>query len=265
MISKKHIVDLADRYETASFLLNDPSKFMHSYLPSAGGTVEDAEVVAFISSSLAFGRRDQILSHVQRILDLISGDSKSPVQWIMDGGFKKHFNGKNGSFYRMYSYSDICVLLGYLQRFLKEKGSLGCYFKERWLEAQKNVPESSSLYLHQVVSAAFEGKCALVSSSPHTAAKKINMFLRWMVRDKSPVDLGLWPWYDKNRLLVPLDTHVMQESVEFGFIKKSSSGKIPGATLKAAVELSQIMEDYFPGDRARGDFALFGLGVNRKD
>lgn len=263
MISKNLIVALADKYETASFLLNDPSKFMHSYMPDAGGSIEDAEIVAFIAASLAFGRREQILSHVQAILDMMGGDRMTPVQWVLDGAYKPHFDGKDGSFYRMYTYSDIYALFEYLRRFLKEEKSIGRFFMKRWLSAQRNNPKDTYPYLHQIISAAFEGKCTLVSSSKCSAAKKLNMFLRWMVRDNSPVDLGLWTWYDKSRLLIPLDTHVMQEAAEFGFIEKSPSGKIPGATLKTAIELSRRMEEYFPGDRARGDFALFGLGVNR--
>ncbi|MBQ5385350.1 MAG: DUF2400 family protein, partial [Treponema sp.] len=88
------------------------------------------------------------------------------------------------------------------------------------------------------------------------------MFLRWMVRDSSPVDLGLWTWFDKKNLLMPMDTHVIQESVKFGLLPKSPSGKIPGATMKNAIALTDFMKTVFPDDPVRGDFALFGLGAN---
>ena len=89
------------------------------------------------------------------------------------------------------------------------------------------------------------------------------MFLRWMVRDSSPVDLGLWSsWYSKADLLIPLDTHVMQEATHLRLLAPSSSGRPKAATLKCAQELTDKMAEAFPGDPARGDYALFGLGVD---
>ena len=90
------------------------------------------------------------------------------------------------------------------------------------------------------------------------------MFLRWMVRDNSPVDLGLWTsWYSKKNLLMPLDVHVMQEATNFGLLEKNSNGNYKSANLKTAIELTQKMNEFFPNDPVRGDFALFGLGVNK--
>ena len=86
-----------------------------------------------------------------------------------------------------------------------------------------------------------------------------------MVRDNSPVDLGLWKWFNKKDLLIPMDTHVLQTAVHFGLIELTSSGKVPGATLKIAASLTQKMKEVFPDDPCRADFALFGLGVNSSE
>ena len=83
------------------------------------------------------------------------------------------------------------------------------------------------------------------------------MFLRWMIRRDSPVDLGLWKWADPASLIIPLDTHVMQEAVGLGLLPQGAA-----ASRKTAELLTAAMQEVFPGDPCRGDFALFGLGVD---
>lgn len=256
---KERLVTLADKYENPSFLEKDPSKFMHRYLPKNGGSVEDAQVVAFIAANLAFGRREQILSHIELILQMMKADGKMPVQWILDGKFNEHFALTKNSFYRMYTYQDMNVFFKTLQSILKEDKNLGSYFEKKWKNA---CADSDKILLHQVIAQEFSENCSLISRSKDGAAKKLNMFLRWMVRTSSPVDLGLWTWYDRAKLLLPLDTHVMQEAVKFGFLEKTSSGKVPSANLKTALALTEVMDRYFTGDPVRADFALFGLGVD---
>lgn len=78
-----------------------------------------------------------------------------------------------------------------------------------------------------------------------------------MVRQNSPVDLGLWNWYPQSELLIPLDVHVMQEGIRLGLLPENAS-----ATKKTDVMLTKKMSEIFPDDPARADFALFGLGVD---
>ena len=83
------------------------------------------------------------------------------------------------------------------------------------------------------------------------------MFLRWMVRSDSPVDLGLWSdFIDRRTLVVPLDTHVLQEAKKLGLLKSTS------ASMSAARRLTASLAEAFPEDPSRGDFALFGYGVS---
>ena len=238
---------------------------MHLYLPQNGGSVRDAEVVAFIAANLAFGRREQILLHVQWILDRISAAHKTPSEWILSGEYAEVFPPEQKSFYRMYTFSDLRVFFDNLKSFLTEERTLGEYFQKKYERALNENAEKSDdggVFLHRVIAQSFKGKCALISRSPGSAAKKLNMLLRWLVRTDSPVDLGLWTWYDRSKLLMPLDTHVMQESVKYGLLKKNGAGKIPSASLKTAVELTRTMQKIFPGDPVRGDYALFGLGTD---
>ena len=84
------------------------------------------------------------------------------------------------------------------------------------------------------------------------------MFLRWMVRSGSPVDLGLWSdFIDRRKLIMPLDTHVLQQSVRLGLLQSKT------ATMNTARRLTDKLAEIFPDDPLKGDFALFGYGVNK--
>jgi uncharacterized protein (TIGR02757 family) len=85
------------------------------------------------------------------------------------------------------------------------------------------------------------------------------MFLRWMVRQNSPVDLGIWTWFDSKDLIIPLDTHVIQQSVKYGLIEKNAA-----SSLKTALLITEQLKLIWPNDPCKGDFALFGEGVNSK-
>ena len=92
------------------------------------------------------------------------------------------------------------------------------------------------------------------------------MFLRWMVRQNSPVDVGLWRWYSPADLLIPLDTHVIRQSVELGLLSATSTkGKSPSVASSAANarKLTEVLAQIWPEDPCKGDFALFGLGIDK--
>ena len=83
------------------------------------------------------------------------------------------------------------------------------------------------------------------------------MFLRWMVRRDSPVDLGIWTWYSPADLIIPMDVHVIQESIKLGLLPPKSTG-----TLKNAVLLTNALKQIWPDAPCKGDFALFGIGID---
>ena len=85
------------------------------------------------------------------------------------------------------------------------------------------------------------------------------LFLRWMVRDGSPVDYGLWSdWFDKSTLIVPLDVHVLRQARNLGLVRTNA------ATMHTALEITARLAEAFPGDPSRGDFALYGLGIDEE-
>lgn len=243
---KERLKALAEKYENEDFLQNDPSKFMHQYSDEA-----EQEAVAFIAANLAFGRRDQILKHVELILE---ASGSSPVRWILSEEYRKFFPADSASFYRMYTNSSMISFFDGLKEIFSTGKTAGEFFRKRW----EPVKDEEEVFLHQLISEVFPADCNLLPHTPSSAAKKVNMMLRWLVRNGSPVDLGLWDWYPKTRLLMPLDTHVMQEAGKLGLLTKKSPG------LGTAIELTEIMKEVFPDDPLKGDFALFGLGVDTK-
>ena len=249
---KKKLQRLADKYEVSSFTDEDPSQFLRWYQPEAGrGTVADVEAASFIAAMLAFGNRKQFIPKVRQILETSDRSLGSVTEWLKSGAYKKDFSKGPAKFYRFYSYDDMQTFFGEMADILKKAGSLGKFFESKYQEG-----EVSPAALHEIVSSTFP-KSDIVPKGRTSANKRIHMFLRWMVRRDSPVDLGLWKWADPAALLIPLDTHVMQEAAKLGLIPEGKT-----ASRKTAELLTAALNEAFPGDPCRGDFALFGLGVD---
>ncbi len=251
---KKKLSALAAKYETPQFTENDPSRVLRRYT-----RIDDIETSSFIAAMLAFGRRDQFLAKTDFILD--SADKcGGPAEWIRRKEYSAVFNGKTActgrKFYRFYSYKDMADLFQALGAILAEEPTPGEFFKKEFLKVKANGETEREPLLAPVICSAFS-KCAIVPQGKNTANKRVNMFLRWMVRKNSPVDLGLWDWYSPASLIIPLDTHVLQEAARLGLIPEKSPG-----SLKTAVCLTDIFRTIWPEDPCRGDFALFGLGVD---
>lgn len=240
---------LADKYECASFCDQDPSQFLLHYKNNPRSTVADTETAAFIAAMLAFGSRTQFIPKINFILELADKQSGTICRWLTSGSYRKDFATGTKKFYRFYSYDDMQCFFTELADILKKASSPGEYFKSLW-EQQKSV------HLSQIISQAFV-QSSIVPKGKNCANKRIHMFLRWMVRQNSPVDLGIWSWYPQSQLIMPLDVHVMQQSVELGLIAPGTA-----ASRKTAELLTNKMNEIFPGDPCRADFALFGLGVD---
>lgn len=271
---KVKLRSLADCYEVSSFCDEDPSQFLRWYQPADGrGTVEDVEVASFIASMLAFGNRKQFIPKIRQILETSDRSLGSVTEWLKAGAFKKDFPSGPAKFYRFYSYDDMQIFFGELADILKKAGSLGEFFRTKMEEGGDTggspVREGSERprsglkrggdfpLLYEIISQAFP-ESAIVPKGRTSANKRIHMFLRWMVRRNSPVDLGFWDWANPASLLIPLDVHVMQEAAKLGLIPEGAT-----ASRKTAELLTSALAEVFPGDPCRGDFALFGLGVDK--
>ena len=245
VIMKNTLKRYAETYETTDFLTDDPSKFMHLV---AGD--RNQEVMAFIASSLSYGSRKQFLPKIQMILDWSNGEV---YDWIKSGLFRSYLQcDDDRCFYRLYTYSKMYQFLEALQQLLIQYGTLKDYVR---LNATDGFTAVAAICRY-FADAGIEG---IIPKNTDSACKRVCMFLRWMVRKDSPVDLGLWAdIIDRRTLIIPLDTHVLQQSQRLGLVTSKA------ASMNTAVKITKKLLEFFPDDPLKGDFALFGYGVNSK-
>lgn len=235
---------LAKHYETAAFLEGDPSSLMHKVEGA-----ENMEATAFLAAMLSFGNRKQFMQKAERVVfSFASGDTAA---WIRNGAFAREFpSGSKDCFYRFYTLGDMREFFEAYRAIMRSFGSLGAL--ARGMKARTGEEAMKA------VCDAFPVK--VVPKYGASANKRVAMFLRWMVRGSSPVDLGLWQdFIDKRTLLMPLDTHVVQQAKRLGLLTDGAT-----ASLSTARRLTAKLAEVFPEDPLLADFALFGYGVNHK-
>lgn len=246
----KTLVDLADKYETSAFIDNDPVQFPRIYT-----TLPNQEIVGFIAAWLAYGNRAAIIKTMQRLLNEMCFPFNTTPK-----GFIKNRLWENEKFdhketevlYRFYTYGDFYNLCEHLFHIYTNYESMYDIMKYQSARSYYN-PLVDLITVFYDYSKPVKG----IPMVPISACKRLNMFLRWMVRRNSPVDLGVWH-FDPNTLLIPLDTHVARVARELGLITRKSND------MTTVIQLSEVLREVFPRDPARGDFALFGYGVNNK-
>ena len=217
-------------YHRADCIQSDPVQFPHRYTLK-----QDIEVSGLLTAIMSFGNRKQILKKAEELHGLM-GDS--PYQYVLSRQWERDFPpGATGSFYRMLLHADF---YGYFQRLYIAYTQF-----ESLEEALKTYPGIP-----------MEKLCAFLEVSAKSPQKKLNMFLRWMIRRDSEVDLGIWESFDRRDLIVPLDTHVCRVAHYFKLTDTETF------SLKNARQITAALATVFPDDPCLGDFALFGLGVN---
>ena len=233
----------AEKYETADFINGDPSWFMHQV-----SGAKNQEAMAFIAASLSYGSRQQFMKKIQLMLDWAQGDVDG---WVREGRYADHLHqGDKSCFYRLYTCDTMYRFLSTYQQLLNEYGTLGDYVRGK-ANGTLGAVDAICRYFGS------RGISVIIPKDTTSACKRVCMFLRWMVRTNSPVDLGLWAdFIDCRSLIIPLDTHVLQQSERLGLITSKT------ASMTAARKLSAVLATIFPDDPLKGDFALFGHGVN---
>ena len=237
----------AARYETADFLNGDPSWFMHQVEPAA-----DRIMLAFLASSLSYGSRKQFFPKIQYMLDCSQGRVE---EWVRSGAFATDIpDDSSRCYYRLYTFAKMHQFLASLRQMLADYGSLTEFVRQ-------STPDGHCLTAVSALTSYFSSRGieGIIPKNTQSSCKRVCMFMRWMVRDGSPVDLGLWSGIiDRRSLIMPMDTHVVQQSMRLGLLSSSS------ASMSSALRLTSAMSEVFPDDPLKGDFALFGYGVNNK-
>ena len=240
---KNQLTEWANKYETPDFVKSDPVQF-----PRRFKLLQDIEVSAFITAWLAFGRREAIIEAAEQVHKYMG---VSPYKYIMEKQYNDFMDCDALTLYRFYSWHDFYCLCDRLHDLYTAYNSMYMYMTAMLFTRKTSDNET---FLRPLLD--FFGECYGIPCTLTSSCKRLCMFLRWMIRVDSPVDLGLWLNFNPKKLIMPVDTHVHQVALELGIISRKSNDFI------AAVEITKAMSEVFRNDPARGDFAMFGYGVN---
>ncbi len=241
---------LYEKYNHHSLIKPDPLQFVYKYRCKA-----DMEIVALLASALAYGRVSQIEKSLTNLLGHM-GDS--PFEYV------QNFNGgqreKLKSFkHRFTTGDDISNFLKLLQVVLSRFGSIEELFMQGYRGDDENIVPALSKFCDSLT-AAHEGQASrnlkylFASPARGSACKRLNLFLRWMVRDDD-VDTGLWKGIDKAKLIVPIDVHMGRLCKILGFYDSK------GVSLSTALEITDGFRQIEPADPVKYDFSLSRIGI----
>lgn len=238
------------QYNNPKFLKSDPIQIPHFFTQK-----EDIEISAFLTATIAWGNRKSIINNATKLMALLDN---SPFDFVMN-----------------HKESDIESLAGFVHRTFKDedliyfiKSLKNIYLNHQGLEQVfliKNEENSLQVAISNFKTVFFELNHPLRTtkhiSDPNkgSAAKRINMFLRWMVRNNSTgVDFGIWKKITPSQLSCPLDVHSGNVARKLGLLNRKQNDA------KALAELDYNLRALDPIDPVKYDFALFGLGVFEK-
>lgn len=239
------------QFNNPSFIECDPISVPHSFTES-----HDREISGFLTAAIAWGRRDLILRSSRLMIELMD---HSPYEFIISASendllrfnrfVHRTFNGKDCIYFirsLRYIYTNFNSMEDVILEGMLDSGSL-----------KEGLARLRSLFFILPHEARNEKHFADVTGG--AAAKRLNMFLRWMVRkDNLGVDFGIWGKIDPAMLFIPLDLHSGNTARKLGLLTRKMND------WKAVEELTGILREFDPADPVKYDFALFGLGVNEK-
>jgi len=241
----------AQQYNNSAFIDSDPVSIPHHF-----STPGDIEISAFLTATISWGQRVSILKNAGSLMDLMDN---SPSQFIKS--FEKSDLKPFKKFkHRTFNGEDCIFFLESLRNIYKTHGSLEAAFQFAKNDedcVKKGIDTARNIFF----SIPHQHRHTKHFSDPGkgSAAKRINMFLRWMVRkDAGGVDLGIWKKIPASALKCPLDVHSGRVARKLGLLKRRQDDWL------AVEELTAALKEFDPKDPVKYDYALFGLGVFEK-
>jgi len=239
------------QYNTPKFIESDPIQIPHQFTKK-----EDIEIVAFLSSTIAWGNRKMIIRNAQQIVEIMQ---HNPYQFIInlcDADIENITDFKH----RTFQLIDFKFFLKSLQNiYINHEGLEAIFYKGYKTD---NTIYSAIKYFREVFFELPHEKRTekhIANIEKKSAAKRINMFLMWMIRkDKRGVHFGLWNKIPTEALKIPLDVHVGNTARSLGLLSRKQND------WQAVQELTNKLKEFDESDPIKFDFALFGLGVFEK-
>jgi uncharacterized protein (TIGR02757 family) len=237
-------------YNRPSFIVADPISVPHKFSKK-----QDIEIAGFFASIFAWGNRTTIINKTTQLMD------NSPYQFCIDPckeGLKRLMAFKH----RTFNTTDLLYFIEFLHHHYVENTSLETAFS-KWMDKNDENIEKALIGFHHYFfsfpDAPPRTKKHIATPERKSTCKRLNMYLRWMVRkDNCGVDFGIWKQIKPAQLICPIDVHVARVAKRFNLVSRKQVDWI------TAVELTDQLKRFDPADPAKYDFALFALGVVEK-
>lgn len=240
-------------YNRPEFIASDPVSIPHQF-----SKLQDIEIAGFFAATLAWGNRTSILNSCNRLLQLMD---HAPYDFIMnheEKDLQRFLNFKH----RTFNATDTLYFIHFFRNFYPANKSLENAFVKFIKPDSENIETALSGFHELFFSlddAPKRTRKHVATPIRNSTCKRLNMYLRWMVRkDNCGVDFGLWKKIKPSQLICPCDVHVDRVGRKLGLIR----GKQPN--WKTALELTAKLKEFDPDDPVKYDFALFGMGVMEK-
>jgi uncharacterized protein (TIGR02757 family) len=209
----------------------------------------DQEVAGLIAAAFAYGRAEIIVTNIGSVLHKMGS---SPYAYVANFDPAEAHRRFAGFAHRFHKTTDLVAFLACIARAIDEHGSLGALFEECYDDREADIGPSLARFVETLRGSSLQ--YLLTSPRDGSACKRMNLFLRWMVR-RTPPDLGLWTFVDPARLVMPVDTHIHRIATFLGLNRRKS------ADWKTARALTTTLARFDAADPIRYDFALCRLGI----
>lgn len=233
-------------YNNPKFIESDPIQIPHEF-----SLKEDIEIAGFLAATIAWGKRAMIIKNSKRMMELLGN---SPYDFVMNHS-KSQLSRFEGFVHRTFNAEDFVYFLKSLKNIYENHGGLEEIFTKH--QTKDSLQEAIS-ELHTVFFEISHPKRTtkhVANPKKGSVAKRINMFLRWMIRNDGIVDFGIWKYISPSKLSCPLDVHTGNIARELGLINVKQN------SIKALKELDSNLRLLDSNDPVKYDYALFGLGV----
>lgn len=230
---KEFFEDIYKKYNNSDFIHTDPIHFPHTL----GG---NREFVAITAACFAYGNVKAIKSFLRNFFEYYGTDPLNVPE------------EPKGLYYRFQSAADVHYYAHFMKRLYEKYGSVENIFAEK--ETLEEGIDHFYNVMNEMCSDAGKGFFFLFPNPRTSGAKRLRMFLRWMIRDDD-IDFGLWKKFDNTELLMPIDTHILRFAKNTGIIKTDSASR------KNLEDVSGFFRELSPDDPAKYDFALTRLGI----
>ena len=239
----------AARINTPEFIVNDPVQF-----PRRFSALPDIEIASLLSATIAWGNRKMICNNCEKMLKIMGNE---PAHFVLNQEYELLPDEQN--IHRTFFARNFKYLLRGLRRIYKSHGSLNEFATANHVGDSEEPAWRLVELMQQELAAAngdtYDSRC-LPTNLKNTALKRINMALRWFVRDDGIVDMGVWTAIKPSQLFIPLDVHVGDTARQLGMTTRHANDK------KTVLEITNLLRQLRPNDPIIYDFALFGYSMN---